>query len=52
MKPIKEVFFFKYCKKCKHRETPENENPCYSCLGVAGQENSHRPVKYEEKKGK
>lgn len=51
MKQIKEVFFCKYCKKCKHLGTPEHENPCYNCLGVAGRENSHIPVKYEKKKG-
>lgn len=29
----KEVFFYKYCKTCKHEKTKETKDPCNECLG-------------------
>ena len=48
----KEVYFDKYCKTCKHKKLKETEEPCDECLGEPLNRNTHRPVKYEEKKGK
>lgn len=45
----KEVYFDKFCKKCKHEKVEETEAPCYECLGETTNWNTHRPVKYEEK---
>ena len=43
----KEVRFDEYCKKCKHWEKEENEDPCYICL-EDGWGESEKPVKFEE----
>lgn len=48
----KEVYFHEYCKKCRYVKTKGNEEPCNECLGEPLNLNTHRPVKYEEKKGK
>lgn len=45
----KEVYFHKYCKKCKHEKVKETEAPCDECLGETTNWNTHRPVKYESK---
>lgn len=45
----KEVDFAKYCKTCKFSELPEYEDPCDDCLMYPVNENSHKPVKWEEK---
>ena len=46
----KEVHFHEYCKSCKHKELKINETPCSECLDYPVNVNSHKPVKYEEKK--
>ena len=46
---VKEVRFDLYCKDCKHYEKDENEDPCWDCLNSGWNENSHRPVSFEEK---
>lgn len=46
----KEVYFHKYCKTCEHREVKNHEEPCDECLSEPTNWNSHKPVKYEEKK--
>lgn len=46
----KEVFFYLYCKKCKYKDVPEVDDPCNECLCYPKNVNSHKPVKFEEKK--
>lgn len=45
----KEVYFHKYCPKCKHEKCPEWEDPCDICLENPSNEWSHKPVYFEEK---
>lgn len=45
----KEVYFGQYCKKCKHYEKPDVEDPCNECLDNPINVHSHKPVNYEEK---
>lgn len=45
----KEVYFDKYCYKCKHSDKKENEEPCDDCLEEPFMVNSHKPSKFEEK---
>lgn len=47
----KEVYFGEYCKKCEYRDRNDTDEPCNECLGEPLNWNTHRPVKYEEKKG-
>lgn len=44
----KEVDFFQYCKKCKHKHTPQDKEPCTYCLDVSARENTKVPEKFEE----
>lgn len=44
----KEVYFGEYCKSCKWRDKPEEEEPCHDCLNEPVNLHSHRPVKYEK----
>ena len=44
----KEVYFYEYCSKCKHKDKKEEEDPCCECLEYPVNENSHKPIKYEE----
>ena len=46
----KEVRFDIYCEKCKHGSKPEHFDPCNECLGYPCNENSSKPIKWEEKK--
>ena len=48
----KEVDFAKYCKKCKHFETQDYEEPCNECLENQAMQDSHKPMNFEEKDGK
>ena len=45
----KEVRFDLWCKKCKHRMKKENKDPCWECLDEPMNENSHKPLYFEEK---
>lgn len=45
----KEVYFYLYCDKCKHRNVTESDEPCHDCLNEPSNIDSHRPVKYEPK---
>lgn len=47
----KEVFFQKYCPTCKHEAESEFdvESPCYECLDNPVNQDSHKPVNWEEK---
>lgn len=44
----KEVLFNEYCPKCKHYEKSESEDPCWDCLDQGWNENSHKPINFEE----
>ena len=44
----KEVYFSQYCLKCKHGDLEETEEPCNECLTHPWNENSHKPVYFEE----
>lgn len=43
------VEFDKYCVSCKHKRVPQTEEPCNECLTNPVNEDSHRPVMWEEK---
>ncbi len=44
----KEVYFDQYCPKCKHKDTPEGEDPCDTCLSYPWMANSHKPLNFKE----
>ena len=46
----KEVYFHEYCKKCEYRKVSNDDEPCNECLGEPVNWNTHKPVKYKEKK--
>lgn len=48
----KEVYYHQYCKKCRHKDVKETDEPCDECLNKPLNWNSHRPVMYEEKETK
>lgn len=48
--PEKEVYFHVWCPKCEYDKTPENEDPCWDCLNEPVNIESHKPVKFKEKK--
>lgn len=45
----KEVYFGDYCKTCKYEKNLESEDPCYDCLNEPVNEDSHKPIRWEEK---
>lgn len=45
---FREVRFDLYCKTCIHYETKEGEDPCNECLGEGMNEESSKPICYEE----
>ena len=44
----KEVRFDVYCKQCKHYDLGEEKTPCWECLDQGWNENSHKPLYFEE----
>ena len=46
----KEVYYHEYCKSCRHKSVKDTEAPCDECLSEPINLNSHKPVRYEEKK--
>lgn len=42
----KEVYFHKYCNKCKFEKLKEEEEPCNECSHVPARESSHKPEKF------
>lgn len=46
----KEVFFDVYCPTCKHKDVSEDDpkGPCWDCLEVPVNQDTHKPVKWEE----
>ena len=47
----KEVDFYNYCRVCKHWGLEESEQPCFECLDHSLNLYSHKPIKWEGKKG-
>lgn len=47
----KEVYFNVYCQTCEYEKTDEHDDPCNECLCYGSNENSHKPVKWTEKRG-
>lgn len=45
---LKLVEYEKYCNTCKHKDSPDTEDPCDSCLLECAVEDSHKPVNYEK----
>lgn len=45
----KEVRFDIYCQKCKHFDKAETEDPCWDCMNQEWNEDSQRPIYYDEK---
>ena len=46
---MKEVYFDQSCKTCRHEKVDEAEDPCAACLDEPMNQNSHKPVKWEER---
>ena len=44
---MREVRFDEWCKKCKYFDTPEEEDPCFTCLEDPAKLYSSIPVKYD-----
>lgn len=44
------VEYWKFCEHCKYWDTKANDEPCEECLSNPVNDNSHKPVKWEEKK--
>ena len=40
---------FTMCKSCKYEERDEHEEPCIDCLYEPVNQDTHKPVKWEEK---
>lgn len=47
MNDPKEVYFWKYCCICKHKDNEEFDEPCDDCLANPSNIDSHKPVHYE-----
>lgn len=47
--PEKEVYFDKYCKRCRHEGLAETSETCDECLSYPTNVHSHKPVNWEEK---
>lgn len=45
----KEVYFDKYCEKCKFFSLKDYEEPCNECLDTPFNEYTSKPVKWKEK---
>lgn len=47
----KEVYFDKWCSKCKHSEESEFDvnSTCFDCMYDGSNEDSHKPVNWEKK---
>ena len=46
------VHFHEFCKKCKYRDLPETEDPCFDCLENPVNTYSHTPTEFKERKDK
>ncbi len=45
----REVRFDIWCSSCKHEKAPECEDPCYECLNYPVNQESEKPVRWEDK---
>ena len=45
----REVYFWKYCDLCIHKELPDSEDPCDTCLEYESNVYSHKPINFEPK---
>ena len=43
------VEYENWCPKCKYLIAEETEEPCNECLMYPAAEDSHKPIKFEEK---
>lgn len=46
----KEVYFEDYCPKCKHYKELESCDECDECLDNGVNQDSHKPIRFEEEK--
>lgn len=46
------IDFGVYCQKCKYFDRAENEDPCWDCLTLPVNEDSHKPTEFVEKEEK
>ena len=44
----KEVRYDLYCRTCKHKDTPQADDPCDECLSTPMNDGSVKPVNYME----
>lgn len=44
------VEYENWCPKCKYLNVDEVEEPCNECLTYPAVEDSHKPIKFEEKR--
>lgn len=44
------VDFKKWCPKCKYFSYPEKSDPCVDCLNMGANEQSSKPVLFEERR--
>lgn len=49
---LKLVDFDVWCVKCQYLKNDETEWPCNKCLTATVNEDSHKPIEFEEKAGK
>lgn len=47
----KEAYYYKYCKTCKNKNLPEDDDPCNECLSEPMNQGSHKPTRWEDKNG-
>ena len=45
---LKEVRFDIFCRSCSFYPESSTKEPCTTCLGVPGREESHKPEKYRQ----
>ena len=42
------VYFENWCEKCQYAELEESEDPCNECLNESMNEDSRKPVNWQE----
>lgn len=48
MENLKIVDFMKWCPTCRHRDTPEVDDPCNECLAQGWNVDSTKPINWIE----
>lgn len=46
----KEVYFHEYCKTCEHFTKMEEQEPCNTCVSEPVNIDSHKPVRWKERR--